>query len=103
MDMKYLSIKCIQDVIISGRNTDGTPDHCFIKGKEYDMCFDEKKGDCFTVDEVKMMHFVGCENDYYFDKHFEVVKTLKDDDFKGNELRLQRLKRMAKEKYNYEE
>ncbi|MDA1861183.1 hypothetical protein PDK22_26205 [Bacillus cereus group sp. BY122LC] len=101
--MQFLLIKCITDVIISGRNEDGAPDHCFIKGKEYDMCFDEKKGNCFTIDEVKMMHFVGCENDYYFDKHFEVVKNLKDDDFKDNELRLQRLKRMAKEKYNYEE
>ncbi|OOR14185.1 hypothetical protein BW897_03920 [Bacillus cereus] len=101
--MKFLLIKCIQDVIISGRNAYGTPDHCFIKGKEYEMCFDEKKGDCFTMDEVKMMHFVGYENDYYFDKHFEVVKELHEEDFDGDELRLYRLRRIAKEKHNYEE
>ncbi|WP_223262130.1 hypothetical protein [Bacillus wiedmannii] len=101
--MQFLLIKCIKDVIISGRNEDGAPDHCFIKGKEYEMCFDEKKRDCFTVDEVKMMHFVGCENDYYFDKHFAVVKELTEDDFAGDELRLHRLKRMGKEKHNYEE
>ncbi|MEW9578123.1 hypothetical protein U9K47_22690 [Bacillus toyonensis] len=101
--MKFLLIKCTQDVIISGRNVDGTPDRCFIKGKEYDMCFDEKKGDYFTVNEVKVMHFIGYENDYYFDKHFKVVKELKEEDFTDDELRLQRLRRIAKEKNNYEE
>ncbi|WP_257151380.1 hypothetical protein [Bacillus anthracis] len=101
--MKFLLIKCIKDVIISGRNADGTPDHCFIKGKEYEMCFDKRKNECFTLNEVKEMHFIGYENNYYFDKHFEVVKELTEDDFNGDELRLQRLKRMAKEKNNYEE
>ncbi|MES5957484.1 hypothetical protein QCI42_29760 [Bacillus fungorum] len=101
--MKFLLVKCIKDVVITGRNSDGTPDHCFIKGKEYDMCLDEKKGDCFTVNEVKVMHFIGYENNYYFDKHFEVIKELKEDDFANDELRLRRLKRMAKEKNNYEE
>lgn len=101
--MKFLLVKCIEDVVITGRNSDGTPDHCFIKGKEYDMCLDEKKGDCFTVNEVREMHFIGYENNYYFDKHFEVVRELIEDDFNGDELRLHRLKKMAKEKHNYEE
>lgn len=87
--MKFLLIKCIEDVVITGRNSDGTPDHCFIKEKEYDMCLDEKKGDCFTVNEVGEMHFIGYENNYYFDKHFAVVKELKGDDFTNDELRLQ--------------
>ncbi|EJR25919.1 MULTISPECIES: hypothetical protein [Bacillus cereus group] len=32
--MKFLLVSCIKDVVILGRNTDGTPDHCFIKGIE---------------------------------------------------------------------
>lgn len=94
-DMKFLLVKCIEDIVITGRNSNGTPDHCFIKGKQYDMCFDEKKGDCFTANEVEVMHFIGYENNYYFDEHFEVIKELKDEDFVNDELRLQRLKRMA--------
>ncbi|MGN4418862.1 hypothetical protein ACTFRD_11345 [Bacillus cereus group sp. MYBK249-1] len=101
--MKFLLVTCIEDVVITGRNSDGTPDHCFIQGKEYDMCLDEKKGDCFTVNEVREMHFIGYENNYYFDKHFKVVKELEDEDLANDELRLQRLKRMAREKHNYEE
>lgn len=101
--MKFLLIKCIKDIIISGRNEDGTPDHCFVKGKEYDMCLDERKNECFTLNEVNVMHFFNYENNWYFNKHFEFVKELKDDDFTNDELRLQRLKRMAKEKKHYEE
>lgn len=55
--MKFLLIKCIKDIIISGRNEDGTPDHCFVKGKEYDMCLDERKNECFTLNEVSVMLF----------------------------------------------
>lgn len=32
-DMKFLLVKCIEDIVITGRNSNGTPDHCFIKGK----------------------------------------------------------------------
>ncbi len=38
--MKILLVKCKEDVIISRRRADGAPDHCFIKGKAYDMCLD---------------------------------------------------------------
>ncbi|MCQ6355600.1 hypothetical protein [Bacillus cereus] len=37
---------------------------------------------------IEILHFVGCENEYYFDKHFEVMKELHEDDFEGDELRL---------------
>jgi hypothetical protein len=101
--MKFLLIKCIKDIIISGRNEDGTSDHCFVKEKEYDMCLDERKNECFTLNEVNVMHFFTYENNWYFDEHFEFVKELKEDDFTNDELRLQRLKRMAKEWKHYEE
>ncbi|PDZ39458.1 hypothetical protein CON18_14860 [Bacillus cereus] len=101
--MKFLLVRCIKDVVIIGRNPDGTPDHCFIKGKEYDMCLDERKNECFTLNEVKEMHFLGYKNDWYFDENFEFVKPLKDEDFERNEIRLQRLRKMAKEKNNYKE
>lgn len=38
--MEILLVKCKEDVIISRRRADGAPDHCFIKGKAYDMCLD---------------------------------------------------------------
>ena len=101
--MKFLLIKCIKDINISGRNEDGTPDHCFAKGKEYDMCLDERKNECFTLNDVKEMHFFGHKDNWYFDEHFEVVKELQKEDFTGNELRMHRLKKMAKDKRNYEE
>lgn len=101
--MKFLLIKCIKDINISGRNEDGTSDHCFSKGKEYDMCLDERKNECFTLNEVNVMHFFTYENNRYFAQHFEVVKELQEEDFVGDELRMHRLKKMAKEKHNYEE
>ncbi|HHQ1468753.1 TPA: hypothetical protein QCU25_001229 [Bacillus anthracis] len=101
--MKFLLIKCIKDINISGRNEDGTPDHCFVEEKEYDMCLDERKNECFTLNEVNVMHFFTYENNWYFAQHFEVVKELQEEDFVGDELRMHRLKKMAKEKHNYEE
>ncbi|MDA2157850.1 hypothetical protein [Bacillus cereus group sp. Bc253] len=38
---------------------DGAPDYCFIKGKEYDMCLDERKNECFTLNDVEEMHLFG--------------------------------------------
>lgn len=97
--MRFLILECTKDVISFGRNEDGLPDNNFIKGKLYDMCFDANKKECFTVDEVEQMHFIGYEGDYFFDTHFKIIEELKTSD----ELRLQRLKRIFKEKHNYEE
>ncbi|PES12375.1 hypothetical protein [Bacillus cereus] len=94
LEMKFLLIKCIKDIIINCRNEDY---HCFVKGKEYDICLDEQENECFTLNEVNVMHFFTYKNDWFFNEHFEFVNELKEDDFANDELRLQRLKRMAKE------
>ncbi|MDD0821011.1 hypothetical protein [Bacillus cereus] len=101
--MKFLLVKCKEDVIISRRRADGAPDHYFIKGKEYDMCLDERKNECFTLSDVEEMHFFGQKNNCYFDENFEVVTELQEEGFTANELRIHRLKKMEKEKHNHEE
>ncbi|WP_255287670.1 hypothetical protein [Bacillus thuringiensis] len=35
LEMKFLLIKCIKEIIINGGNEDGTSYHCFVKGKEF--------------------------------------------------------------------
>lgn len=43
------------------------------------------------------------KNNWYFDENFEVVTELREEGFTANELRIHRLKKMEKEKHNYEE
>ncbi|MCR6856604.1 hypothetical protein P5G86_24150 [Paenibacillus jamilae] len=101
--MRFLLVRCIKDVVTTGRNGNSMPDHCFIKEKEYDMCLDERKNECFTLNEIKKMHFFGYKNNWYFNEHFEIVKELQDYDFKGVEIRLHKLKGMAEEKHDFQE
>lgn len=43
------------------------------------------------------------KNNWYFDENFEVVTELQKEGFTANELRIHRLKKMEKERHNYEE
>jgi len=100
--MKLAKLNCKEDVIIYGRNQDGNPDHCFFKGKDYLFCLDEKKGDIFTYNEVKEVHFLALD-DYYTDKYFDVIKIAEIEDFNLDEFTHKKHIKLNKEKYHYEE
>lgn len=100
--LKLAKLICTQSVIIYGRNENGEPDKCFEVGNEYLFCVDEKKGEIFTFNDVKEVHFLSLD-DYYTDKHFDVL-TIKDaEEFELDEFTLSRMKRLNKDKYDFEE
>ena len=98
--LKLAKLKCIKTVIIHGRNDNGEPDRCFLQGKEYLFCYDEKKGEIFIHNEVKEVHFLSL-NDYYTDKHFEVMTIGEAAIFKLDEFSLNRMARLYKERYDF--
>jgi len=102
MNLKLATLLCKESVVIYGRNENGEADRCFQKGKEYLFCVDEKKGEIFTLNDVKEVHFLSL-SDYYTDKHFKVL-TIKDiEKYDLDEFTLNRMKKLYKEKYHYEE
>lgn len=100
--LKLAKLKCKESVIIFGRNTNGEPDKCFEGGKEYLFCVDERKGQIFTHNDVKEVHFLKMD-DYFTDKHFEVLVIKNADEFDLDEFTLSRMKRLNKDKYDFED
>ena len=100
--LKLARLKCKESVIIYGRNANGEPDKCFEQGKEYLFCVDEKKGDIFTFNDVKEVHFFGL-NDSYTDQYFDVIEVKDAEEFGLDEFTLSRMKRLNKDKYDFEE
>ena len=96
--MKIAQLECIEDVIIHGRNE--SPDHCFEEGKKYLFCFDEKKGDVFTVHEVNEVHFMTLE-ERYTEKHFDVLGVKDAENFNLDEFTFKKMKRLFKERYDF--
>lgn len=102
--MKLALMKCIEDVIITGRNEDGSADHCFIGGKDYLFCVDEKKKkvDIFTFNEVKEVHFLKLLDDFSY-KHFDLLKMDELDNFDLDEFTKAKYQKLFKERYEYSE
>ncbi|MFE6075604.1 hypothetical protein ACFVQB_14125 [Paenibacillus sp. NPDC057886] len=100
--MLLAKLKCIDSLTIYGRNPDGSPDHCFKEGREYLFCFDTKKGELFTYNDVKEMHFFSF-SDYFTDKHFSVIEINKMENFGLDQFDLARYRRMFKDKGSYSE
>ncbi|MBX4152427.1 hypothetical protein [Paenibacillus lautus] len=95
-------LKCIESVIVYGRNSDGKPDHCFQENEEYLFCYDTKKGEIFTYNDVGEMHFLNF-NDYFTDKYFVVLSVNRAEECGLDELNLARYKKMYVDRYEYSE
>jgi len=100
--LKLAKLMCKESVIIYGRNANGEPDKCFEGGKEYLFCFDEKKGDLFTFNEVKEVHFLKMD-DYFTDQYFDVITVGNADEFGLDEFTLNRMNRLNKDRYDFED
>lgn len=100
--MKLAKLKCIKSVVIYGRNEDGSADQCFEEGKEYLFCFDVKKNEIFTYNDVQKVHFLKLD-DYYTDKHFVVLSLGEAESFGLDEFNMNRMKRLFKERHNFQE
>lgn len=99
--MKLAELHCIQDITIYGRNEDGSPDHCFIEGKDYLFCVNEHDQDLFTVNEVGMVHY--CKLDDDFTKDNFIIKHVKEAvDYGLDDLTLHKMKKLNKERKNYQ-
>ena len=100
--MKLAKLFCIEDVLITGRNKDGSPDICFVKEKEYYFIFDKKKNQIFTLNEANEVHFLKLSDDKFTNKYFEVLEINDADFFKLDEITLRRFLNLSKRKYDYE-
>lgn len=98
--MKLAKLKCIKDMIVHGRNSDGSPDVCFNESCEYLFCLDEKKQEIFTLNDVKEVHFLKLFDTFTIE-YFEVMKIENCELFNLDELTLKRMKKLYKERYNY--
>ncbi|MBE7896110.1 hypothetical protein G7L40_20595 [Paenibacillus polymyxa] len=95
-------VRCRESMIIYGRKPNEEADHCFEAGKEYLFCYDAKRDEIFTYNDVNEMHFLSL-SDYYTDKHFELVLIADATEFGLDEVTLMRFKRMFKDRHNYAE
>ncbi|WP_311078109.1 hypothetical protein [Paenibacillus polymyxa] len=95
-------VRCRESMIIYGRNSNGKADRCFEEGKDYLFCYDVKKDEIFTYNEVNEMHFFSLD-DVYTDKHFELVLIADAAEFGLDEVTLMRFKKMFKDRHNYTE
>ena len=98
--MKLALYKCLENIDITGRNADGTPDRVFNKDKEYLFCYDEKKEQVFIICEVDEYYV---SNIKYMEHGFKLVRVGNLDDFDLDELSQQRYKKLYRERLNYEE
>lgn len=100
--MRYAVLRCIATSTIYGRRGMELADTVFVKGQEYDVCYDDKTEGFFTINEVNEYHAIGKEKSGYFRNHFELVKFYTVGDLKQDEVKYQRLKRIAKSKKHYQ-
>jgi hypothetical protein len=100
--LQIAKLNCVEDVITYGRNSDGSPDHNFKKGNVYLFCVDEKKGDLFTYDDSKEVHFTGAQHKFT-EKHFDVIAVGEANTFGLDEFTLIRMKRLYKERHDFAE
>jgi len=106
---KLALLKCEKDMIISGRNADGSPDTCFHKDTSYLFVVDEKKEEMFIVNETGEVHFMDApdSNDELVSEfeaeYFNVVKVGKPSEFDLDEFTLMKLEKLYKERYEYSE
>jgi hypothetical protein len=99
---KLAKLACKETMIIYGRNADGEPDQCFEEGKEYIFCVDEKKGSIFTFNDVKEAHFLSLYDSYTY-KYFNVMAIGDAHEFGLDLFTLERMKRLNREKHDFEE
>jgi hypothetical protein len=100
--MKIAQLTCLDDVVIYGRHENGDPDHCFTKNTKYLFCLDEKKNNIFTINDVEKFHIFPLSSDYTA-THFEVNSIDTIEDSPVDEVTLQRMKRIYKDRHNFEE
>lgn len=99
-ELRLVKTECRETMLIFGRNTNGEPDRCFEVGKEYLFCYDEKKDEIFTVNDVKEIHFLKL-NDKFTQEHFEIKEFLNLNDCDLDEVTKQRYVKLFKERYEY--
>ena len=100
--MRLAKLLCFEDVLITGRNKDGSPDICFVKEKEYYFIFDKKKNQIYTLNEVNEVHFLNLSDNKFTNKHFELIGINDADFFKLDEVTLRRFLNLSKRKGDYE-
>ncbi|MCP1159390.1 hypothetical protein [Bacillus infantis] len=100
--LKLAKLKCKKSLIIYGRNTGSEPDKCFENGKDYLFCVDEKKCDIFTYNDVKEVHFLSLNDDYTY-QHFILLEVNDAEEFGLDEFTLNRMKRLNKDRYDFED
>lgn len=100
--MKIAELHCIKDIIIYGRNEDGSPDHCYVAGEDYLFCLDAKSDSYFGLNEVGMVHFIRT-NDDYTTLHFTTNEVNDIEQFGFDDLTIHRLKKLEKERKNFQD
>lgn len=93
---------CIQSVIICGRQGPDIPDLCFKEGKDYLFCYDEKKNEAFTQNEVGEMHFLPLDSKFT-QEDFNNVRIGTPDQFGLSEFETARYAKMFKMRHSYSE
>lgn len=96
--MKLALFECHTDVFVTGRNDDGSPDHCFYKDKEYLFCYDEKKHTVFTVNEVGEFDTSKLE---FMGREFTLLRIADVEQFNLDEFTERRLRKLFKERLHY--
>lgn len=100
--MKLALYLCKKDIVIYGRNEDGSPDICYYKNEEYLFCLDEKKNNVFNICDVNEYYIDSVDN-MVKDGKFELILIDDIENFGLDELSAYKYKKLHKERIHYEE
>lgn len=98
--IKVAQLECIEDVVIYGRNEDGSADVCFKQGNSYIFAYHTKTNNLTIVNDVHEIHSFGMSDTFRY-KHFDVVSVDNIHDLDLDDLSKKRLINLHDSNYEF--